>query len=107
VVKPVDLDVAGFSEIIKKSPGTLLDVRTPEEVVHGKIPGAINMDFYEDDFKKQLKSLDKNKPVYVYCASGGRSGDAAEMMSEMGFTKVYNLEGGFKAWKAAGMPVVK
>ena len=102
-----NLDAAAFNTAFKKTPGTLLDVRTPEEIVHGKIPGALNMDFYEEDFKKQLKKVDKTKPVYLYCASGGRSADAGEMLIEMGYTQVYNLEGGFRAWKAAGLPVVK
>jgi 3-mercaptopyruvate sulfurtransferase SseA len=41
----------------------------------------------------------------VYCKSGGRSGEAATMMKEMGFTEVYNMQGGMLAWSNAGMPV--
>lgn len=73
----------------------LLDVRTPEEVQDGIIPGAINFDFYSDSFQSDIGDLDKNRPVYVYCRSGGRSGKAMDMMAKMGFQEVYNLEGGY------------
>jgi len=104
--EPVLLDVKAFATAMAQSPGTLVDVRTSEEVARGKINGAVVIDFYEEDFKKQLKKLDKSKPVYVYCATGGRSADAADIMIELGFSQVFNLDGGFRAWKAAGQPVV-
>lgn len=104
--KHVNLDVESFSNAMQKTPGILLDVRTTEEVVRGKLNGAVVIDFFEEDFKNQLKKLDKSKPIYVYCATEGRSSDAAEMLIELGFSRVYNLEGGYKAWKAAGKPVV-
>ena len=63
--------------------------------------------FYDADFKAQLEKLDKNKPVYVYCKVGGRSGQAAAQMQAMGFTAVYNLTGGMNAWNGAGKEVVK
>jgi rhodanese-related sulfurtransferase len=103
---PQDLEVQQFASAIQKAPGTILDVRTPDEVARGIIEGALVIDFYDEDFKKQLKKLDRTKPVYVYCASGGRSADAAEMLTEMGYKQVFNLAGGIKAWKAAGKPVV-
>jgi len=46
-----------------------------------------------------VKTLDKNKPVYVYCAVGGRSATAAKILSDMGFTEVYDLEGGIINWE--------
>lgn len=102
-----DVNVAEFSELIASSEGQILDVRTPEEWAEGIINGATKMNFYGDDFKNQLNQLDKNKAVYVYCKSGGRSGKAKEMMKEMGFTTVYNLDGGMGAWAGAGMETVQ
>jgi len=87
--------------------GTLLDARTPQEVREGHIEGAINLNFYDSDFREQLESLDESKPVYVYCRSGGRSGRAAKMLRAAGFPKVYDLEGGILAWKEADMPLVE
>lgn len=75
-----------------------LDVRTPSEIAEGKIVNAIEMDFKSSDFSKQLESLDKNTPYVVYCRSGGRSAKAAKMMSQAGFTEIYNMKGGYSEW---------
>jgi rhodanese-related sulfurtransferase len=84
----------------------VVDVRTPGEWSEGIMEGAIMFDFYEDDFQKNLESLDKEKPVAVYCKVGGRSGQAMSKLNEMGFKEVYNLDGGMDAWKSAGKPTV-
>ncbi|MUP47438.1 rhodanese-like domain-containing protein [Gramella sp. BOM4] len=74
----------------------LLDVRTPEEFKQGAIENAINLDFFSrSTFLKGLEKLDKSKPVYVYCHSGGRSQKAARIMKEMGFTRIFDLKGGY------------
>lgn len=88
-----------FSQLIKKSGAQLIDVRTPREFSNGFISGAKNIDYNGDSFEKQMKKLDKNKPVLVYCAAGGRSENAAELLKEWGFKEVYDLEGGYNAWK--------
>jgi rhodanese-related sulfurtransferase len=85
----------------------ILDVRTPEEVAKGKIPGAINVDFNGANFKKEIKALDKRKKYFVYCAKGGRSIKAVDTMVDLGFKNVTNLEEGFGNWQEKGMPVVK
>lgn len=99
----VDLDPKAMSQQIGADV-TVLDVRTPQEWEQGVIEGAVMIDYYKDDFADKVNQLDKNKPVYVYCAKGGRSSDAAEMMVEAGFSKVYNLDGGITAWNDAGLP---
>lgn len=81
----------------------LLDVRTPAELEeNGSIEGARNLDYYAEDFKAQIDALDRDMPVMLYCRSGGRSGEAAAMMKEMGFSQVYDLNGGYTAWLGAG-----
>ena len=99
-----DVSVEEFKSLIEKLDGIILDVRTPEEVAQGKIAQSININYF-DNFKAAAEKLDKTKPVYVYCASGGRSGRAAYDLNKMGFTTVYNLLGGFGAWRAANFPV--
>jgi rhodanese-related sulfurtransferase len=84
----------------------ILDVRTPEEVADGYIEGAINIDFRSPDFQTKINELDKNATYMVYCASGGRSGNTATLMKELKFKEVYDLEGGFKGWRAKGLPSV-
>lgn len=88
-----------FTQLMKKSGAQLIDVRTPREFSNGFIEGARNIDYNGDSFEKQMKKLDKNKPVLVYCAAGGRSENAAELLKEWGFKEVYDLEGGYNAWK--------
>lgn len=77
---------------------TLVDVRTPEEFSRGNIEGAININFFDADFKTKIGELDKTKPVMIYCASGNRSGKASRVMSSMGFEEIYDLRGGFGGW---------
>lgn len=77
----------------------ILDVRTPEEVAEGFIPGASQfLDFYAADFAARIEKLDRNKKWVVYCRSGKRSGQAAQLMIDKGFKQVYNLEGGISSW---------
>lgn len=77
----------------------LVDVRTPEEYAEGHLKNALNINFNSGDFAQQISKLDKKKAVYVYCRSGGRSGSAVRQMQEMGFTEIYNMDGGILSWK--------
>lgn len=86
----------------------LLDVRTVEEFAEGHLEGAMQYDYYEtESFKGMLEGLDKSKTYLIYCRSGSRSGNAMSMMQSMGFSSVYNLDGGILAWRAAGLPVIR
>lgn len=85
----------------------LVDVRTPQEWSTGHIPGALHIDWFDDDFKARVSQLDKDRPVRLYCAGGGRSEEARQMLREMGFTDLYDLDGGIAAWKKAGGQIVK
>lgn len=104
----IDVNVAEFQQLISKEKVQLVDVRTPEEFKAGHIKNAKLINFFDSDFKEQsTKALDKNKPVYVYCRSGGRSSKSAKIYKEAGFTKVYNLLGGFNAWSAKNLEIEK
>ena len=97
------LDAKTFKEKFTSEPNAvLLDVRTPGEVAEGAIPGAMNIDFSAPDFTEKISALDKEKSYFVYCKGGGRSSKTADEMKEVGFTKVYNLEGGYDAWVGSG-----
>ena len=89
------------------SDALLLDIRTPEEIAKGYLKGAVFMDFYDSTFKEQVAVIDKEKPVFIYCAIGGRSWDAAKIMQEMGFKNVFDLKGGIIVWKIKGYPFIK
>ena len=103
-----DLSPEAFESMLQKNPDAqLVDVRTPEEFQSGYIAGAKNLNIYDADFAQQIAQLDKNKPVMVYCAKGGRSATAAEQLKQAGFLQVYDLSGGMMAWKTAGKQTVQ
>jgi len=77
----------------------ILDVRTPAETNEGKIRGAVEIDYRAAGFKDKISKLPRDKEYLVYCRSGGRSSDAAQLMVEMGFSNVSNLLGGYLEWK--------
>lgn len=101
-----NINTSQFQEMIKTTENAIvLDVRTPQEVASGAIEGNLALDYYGKDFTMQLNKLDKDAPVFIYCAVGGRSGDAMRKMQKMGFTEIYNLSGGIRAWINEGKPV--
>ncbi len=103
----VECDPARFAKLMAERPGQVLDVRTPEEWASGVIAGARFIDFNAGGFKAAAPTqLDKARPVYVYCAAGGRSYRASKQLKELGFTEVYDLVGGMEAWREAGLPTV-
>lgn len=79
---------------------TMLDVRTPAEYTPRHMRGALNLDFYASDFQARLEELDRHRVYFVYCASGGRSGQTVAKMQSLGFMTVYNLNGGFGTFAA-------
>jgi rhodanese-related sulfurtransferase len=84
----------------------ILDVRTPGEFFSGHIKNALQADWNDKaEFERRLAFVDKSKPVYVYCLAGGRSATAADKMRKLGYSKVYELQGGTNAWRAANKPL--
>ena len=79
----------------------LIDVRTPEEFNQGFIKNAKNVNWNGGDFETEVTKLDKSKAVFVYCLAGGRSGEAANKLKDLGFTTIYDLKGGMNAWRNA------
>ncbi|MBC5837278.1 thioredoxin domain-containing protein [Flavobacterium muglaense] len=99
-----NIDAPAFAEKIKNTPNPqILDVRTPEEYATDHISDAKNINWLGDSFVADVAKLDKTKPVFVYCKSGGRSAKATEKLNELGFTTIYELQGGFLKWDAAGL----
>ncbi len=79
----------------------LVDVRTPEEYQAGHLENAININWYDADFTDQIETLDKDKTLYLYCKLGGRSAEAANKLTSLGYN-VVDLTGGYDAYEAAG-----
>lgn len=86
--------------INENADAVVLDVRTFAEVSRGVIPGSMHIDIYKaPEFLDRIQSLDKDKSYYVYCRVGGRSGQACNIMRQLGFKYTYNLLGGIEQWQ--------
>ncbi|MDP2386410.1 MAG: thioredoxin domain-containing protein [Bacteroidota bacterium] len=107
VVISKSIGIDEFEKLLSAEAVQLIDVRTPEEFEPAHIKNATNININDDGFETQVSSLNKNAPVLVYCLSGGRSAGAAQKLEEMGFTKIYNMEGGIMAWDAANKTLEK
>lgn len=95
-----DISVDVAKDILDHRPEVIfLDVRTPEEIAQGMVPGAQTADVKSSSFESIIDLLDPDTEYVVYCRSGKRSVRASKVMLSKGFTKVKNMEGGYNAWK--------
>lgn len=102
-----NMDVDNFANYIANDGVQLVDVRTPEEYADGHIGNAKNINVFNPDFiKAAAQSLDKSRPVAVYCRSGKRSAEAAQKLADEGYN-VTNLKGGIVAWSEEDKPITK
>jgi phage shock protein E len=100
------VDPATADTLISGSDTVLLDIRTPEEFAEARIEGAINIDFYADDFAAMIGELDRDASYVVYCRSDNRSGQAMDLFRDLDFAEVREIDGGIVAWMEAGLPTV-
>lgn len=90
------LEGEAFLDSLEGAPDAyLIDCRTSAERATGVIAGAIGMDYSSPAFRQNLDTLDRARPVFVYCQRGGRSAKAAAILDEMGFSRVVDLKGGY------------
>ena len=82
----------------------LLDVRTPAEFNEGHIEGAVNIPV--EALASRISEVPTNQPIVVYCRSGNRSAQAGDILTEAGYTDVYDM-GGIISWTSAGYPIVQ
>jgi len=95
-----------FEKMLTNENIQLIDVRTPGEFKDGFIKNAQLIDFTQKaQFDAAIAKLDKEKPVMLYCAVGGRSSKTASLLQEKGFKEIYDLTGGFNQWKASNKPI--
>lgn len=87
-----------------KATHTLIDVRTAEEFASGHIAGAVNIPV--EVLASRLSDVPRDRTVVVYCRSGNRSKQAAEILSKAGYSDIRDL-GGLNAWSAQGLPVTQ
>ncbi|KAA0445254.1 MAG: rhodanese-like domain-containing protein [Candidatus Thioglobus sp.] len=98
-----DIDPAEATALMDDKNLIILDVREEKERKSGFIAGDIHIPLSQ--VKNQLATLDKNKKILTYCASGSRSGHIAGLLTRNEFSQVFSLKGGIKAWKKANLPI--
>lgn len=96
-----------LTHLVNREDATVLDIREAREMSGTKMVNAIHIPFSQlKDRIAEIKA-DKAKPLIVYCARGQRAIMAGATLKAAGFTQLFNLNGGFKAWTEAGLPVEK
>lgn len=89
---------------LERGDALLIDVRDADEWQEGHIPGAKNFSRGTVELEIEEEAPDLSTPIIAHCCGGGRSALAAESLQRMGYKNVKSMAGGFKAWKAAGLP---
>lgn len=103
--KYTDVDANGAIALMDEKGLITLDVREVKERKAGFIANDTHLPLAT--VKNKLGDLDKSKKILVYCRSGGRSTHIAGLLTRNNFEQVYNLKGGFQAWKKANLPIQK
>jgi thioredoxin len=103
----IQINAIEFDKLVNQGEGiVLLDVRTLDEFKNGHIAHSGQLNYYDSDFKKRLLLLPKDEPIFLYCNTGWRSKKAAQILTENGYKKIYNLEHGIMEWNLENLPVV-
>ena len=92
---------------LKCGEAVIIDVRESDEWDEEHIPDAVHMSRGMLELEVEDKFPDRNMTIICHCGGGGRSALAAESLQKMGYKNVRSMAGGFKAWKAAGLPTTK
>lgn len=94
-----NVPAATFKELMDTKKNTVvIDVRSEDEAREGKIVGAKVINLMSPTFQSSLNKLPKDATLLMYCRSGNRSASACRMAADLGFTDVYNLQGGVMEW---------
>lgn len=94
-----NIDLITLREKVIGKKVQLVDVRSAKEYNAGHIDDAMNIDITDKEkFKNEVRKLDKSKPIYIYCYSGGRSNRASKLLEVEGFLEIYDFSGGWKSW---------
>lgn len=107
VAKPgvSEMAPAEAKPLVEAAYSQFIDVRTPEEYAAGHAYRARNIPL--DKLMDNLGVIEKNEPVYLICATGRRSMEAAKMLNEAGYPQTISIAGGTAAWEKAGLPMQK
>ena len=102
-----DIGNLNVTHLINTQDAVLVDVRETSEYESGRLPNAIHIPLSQLDSRGSELAKFTARPVIAYCARGNRSRSAGAALARIGFKDIYNLNGGFRSWKDAGLPVEK
>ena len=102
-----DVGTLQATQLINRNNAVLLDVRDAKEFAGGHLPNALHIPLSELGSRGSELAKLTSRPVIAYCERGQRSRAAGSALAKLGFTDIYQLTGGFRAWKDAGLPVTK
>jgi rhodanese-related sulfurtransferase len=102
-----DIGNLNVTHLINTQDAVLVDVRETSEYENGRLPNAIHIPLSQPDSRGAELAKLTARPVIAYCARGNRSRSAGAALARIGFKDIYNLSGGFRSWKDAGLPVEK
>jgi rhodanese-related sulfurtransferase len=102
-----DIGNLNVTHLINTQDAVLVDVRETSEYENGRLPNAIHIPLSQLDSRGAELAKLTARPVIAYCARGNRSRSAGAALARIGFKDIYNLHGGFRSWKDAGLPVEK
>jgi len=102
--KITEISPSETAEKSKSGEAVIVDVRETDEWDEEHVPDALHMSRGTIELDIEEKVSDLNAMIVCHCGGGGRSALAAESLQKMGYKNVRSMAGGFKAWKAAGLP---
>ncbi|GIK85696.1 MAG: rhodanese-like domain-containing protein [Burkholderiales bacterium] len=102
-----ELGTLGVTHLVNHQDALLLDVRETKEYEGGRLPNAVHVPLSQLEARAGELARHAARPVIAYCATGARSRMAGAALAKAGFKDIYNLNGGIRAWKDAGLPVEK
>jgi rhodanese-related sulfurtransferase len=105
--KVKEVGTLNATHLINRENAVLLDVREAKEFAGGHLPNALHIPLSELGSRGSELAKLTSRPVIAYCERGQRSRAAGSALARLGFADIYQLTGGFRAWKDAGLPVVK
>ena len=101
------IDPERAADLVGNGKVTVIDIRTPAEFSQGHLAGATNINFMARDFADRVSLLDPGKTYLLHCATGRRSTRSLAVFKKLNFKSVFHMDGGIKAWKSEGQPVLE
>jgi len=99
---PEYITPAKLLSVMSEEKTVIIDLRNEKKFADGHIKGAINAEYHEATFLRDVKNIDKELRVILYCGEGVKSDKAADVMRKEGFQKIMILQGGYNRWLGEG-----